>query len=158
MYGVLIGSLSQRRRHNHNQSTAQAAAACHQHKRTATAATSGKDMTHKKPQTSSAQLTVDPPHGGHVGMPVEQFDLKTGETIARFISRNAAQRATGIDHSSISSFISGKSKHAGGFGWRRPGTEGAADAATGSPLPRPASSKPSTGTYFRHRPYPRPYI
>ena len=108
-------------------------------------------MTHKKPQTSSAQPTVDPPHGGHVGMPVEQFHLATGRTIARFDSYNDAERATGIDRGGISACVRGEQKSAGGFGWRKPGSgetaAAAAAAATATASGKGATSKkPQTST------------
>ena len=95
----------------------------------AAAGASGKGATVKKPATHSRQQPTEKPHGGDRGMPVEKFALSTGRTIARFESYNEAERATGIRHSGISECVRGKRTHAGGFGWRKAGSERAAGAA-----------------------------
>jgi hypothetical protein len=52
---------------------------------------------------------------------VEQYDLDTGETIATFSTHGAAQRATGVDSSSISKCIRKLATRAGRYGWRLAG-------------------------------------
>ena len=96
----------------------------------------------------SSQPTDYPPHGSHLGKAVEQFDLATGRTIARFKNQSAAEKKTGVGNASISVCVRGKLENAGGFGWRRPGSGGAVGADV-SRHSRPAASKPSTGTYSR---------
>lgn len=50
--------------------------------------------------------------------PVEQLNIETGETIARFSSTTEALKNTGVDPSSISKCCRGKRSTAGGFRWR----------------------------------------
>ena len=95
----------------------------------AAAGTSGKGATAKKPATHSRQQPTEKSHGGHAGMPVEQYNLSTGRAIACFESYNEAERATGIGHSGIGECVKGKRTHAGNFGWRKAGSGRAAGAA-----------------------------
>ena len=96
------------------------------------AAASGNKAISKKPSTSSQQQsTGKKSRGVHPrAMSAEQYDLASGRTIARFDSQGDAARATGIDQGGISSVINGDKSHAGGFGWRRPGTAALAAAAS----------------------------
>ena len=163
MYGQPIEYLVQRTS-RHQQSTAPA---CNQQRRTAanapttshrtSSSSSSSSSSHpvvKRPRYSNDDREVGAaPAAGGKGMtsqnsssqptdkkqPVEQYDLATNRTIARFDSQRDADRATGINHANISSCIRGKTEHAGGFGWRTPGSGGVAA--------RPALSVPSTGTY-----------
>ena len=50
--------------------------------------------------------------------PVDQLDLDTGRLIRRFESRAEASLATGMDVSQISTAMRGRSREAGGYGWR----------------------------------------
>ena len=86
-------------------------------------------------------------HGSHVGKPVEQYDLATGKTIARFKNQSAAEKATGVGNASISKCANGGCESAGGYGWRSPGTGGAAGAANGSHFSRLALSNPFFVTF-----------
>ena len=107
---------------------------------------SGSSSSSSNRPAISSQPTGKKPHGG--GMPpkpVEQYDLATDRTIARFDSQGDAARAIGISRSGISQCISRDQEHAGGFGWRTPGTGGAAGATSGSHPSRPALSKHSAG-------------
>ena len=72
------------------------------------------------------QSTGDPPFGSHEGRPVEQYDLATGRMIAQFKNQSDAERATGISNGCISACVRCGRDHAGGYGWRRPGSSGAA--------------------------------
>ena len=93
---------------------------------------------------SSSQSTVKRLLSRGHSQPVEQYNLATGRTIAQFDSQMDATRATGIPNSSISLCPSGILTHAGGYGWRRPGTGTAGlTRRKGSSY----ASKPSTGTY-----------
>ena len=78
---------------------------------------------------------------------MEQYDLATGRTIARFDSQCAAEVATGIDRGGISSCVGGEGKSAGGFGWRRPGTAGAAAAGSRKAACSAAATAAKNSTY-----------
>ena len=60
--------------------------------------------------------------------PVEQFDLGTRRTIRQFESQHAAAIATNVYQQDIYDCIYGLRDSAGDFGWRRPGSGGAAAA------------------------------
>ena len=100
------------------------------------------------PTISGQPADKKPRCGGMPPKPVEQVDLATGRAIAQFDSQADAARATRIDAGGISGCVRDEYgfKSAGGFGWRTPGSGGAAGAASGSRHSRPALSKPSTGT------------
>lgn len=55
---------------------------------------------------------------GKDSKPVIQLDTDTGKEVSRFPSTMEAMRQTGIQSSSISSYISGKYNHAGGYHWK----------------------------------------
>ena len=77
------------------------------------------------------------------GKPVEQYDLATKKTIARFKSYVAASEATNVGPESIGNCVRGKQTHAGGWGWRTPGSGGADGAGVG--VARASSSSGSYG-------------
>ena len=89
-----------------------------------------------KPASSSSQSAAKKPRRGRPGKPVEQYDFTTGRTIARFDSQRDAERATGIGQASIFQCVRGLYTEAGGFGWRRPCSAGAAAAASSQPVDR----------------------
>ena len=108
---------------------------------------SSSSSSSSRPASSNQPTGKKPRRGAHPhAKPVEQYDLGTGRTFARFDSHGDAARETGINYSSISTCARGEYSHAGGFGWRTPGTGGAAGAANGNRHSQPALSKPSTGT------------
>lgn len=53
---------------------------------------------------------------GGIPKPIEQYDLRTGETIREYKSYSDAYNTSGINN--ISQCCNGKLKNAGGFGWR----------------------------------------
>ena len=96
-------------------------------------AKSGSSSSSSSRPASSSQPTGKKPRGGgRQPMPVEQYDLATDRTIARFDSHGDAARDTGINYSSISTCARGEYSHAGGFGWRTPGTASTRGAAAAS--------------------------
>ena len=89
--------------------------------------------------------------GGTVPVPIEQYDIITGKTIAEYDSQRAAERATNVDNGSISECVRGIAVSAGGFGWREAGTEGrtvsgaaAASGGNSSTSKKPSSSSSSS--------------
>ena len=78
---------------------------------------------------------------------MEQYDLTTGRTIAHFESQCAAEEETGINSGGISSCVKGERKSSGGFGWRRPGTAGAAAAGSRKAACSAAATAAKNSTY-----------
>ena len=74
--------------------------------------------------SSSGKKTLQSRSGGKIPVPIEQYDITTGKTIAEYDSQRAAERATNVDNGSISECVRGIAVSAGGFGWREAGTEG----------------------------------
>ena len=75
--------------------------------------------------------------------PVEQYNIKTGKTIARFEKQKDAAEATGINASKISQCRHGEIDEAGGFGWRDigPTTTAASSVSTSLVKRKPTDTK-----------------
>ena len=101
---------------------------------------SSHQHTGKVPQQHDYQR-CDRPINGRIS--VEQYNLTTRRTIARFNSLCEAERATGVGNACISSCIRGKQKQAGGFGWR---SSTYRTGAAGSSASRKNGGKPSSSS------------